>query len=34
MASGSESTDLPVGVDISRPHVARMYDYLLGGCFL
>jgi hypothetical protein len=29
--SSSESADLPVGVDTSRPHIARMYDYLLGG---
>ncbi|HEX3513770.1 MAG TPA: SAM-dependent methyltransferase [Trebonia sp.] len=30
MVSGSEDVVLP-GVDISRPHSARMYDYLLGG---
>ncbi len=21
-------------IDVSRPHEARMYDYLLGRCFL
>ena len=31
MSRASEDRELPVGVDISRPHVARMYDYLLGG---
>ncbi|HEY6791127.1 MAG TPA: SAM-dependent methyltransferase [Trebonia sp.] len=31
MANGPEGDDLPTGVDLSRPHTARMYDYLLGG---
>ncbi len=31
MASRPEGGDLPPGVDFSRPHTARMYDYLLGG---
>jgi hypothetical protein len=31
MASEPEGTDLPPGIDFSRPHTARMYDYLLGG---
>jgi S-adenosyl methyltransferase len=24
----------PPGIDISRPHSARMYDYYLGGYFV
>jgi hypothetical protein len=24
----------PRGVDTATPNVARIYDYLLGGCFL
>ena len=31
MVTGPESRDLPAGIDFSRPHTARMYDYLLGG---
>ena len=31
MTSGTEGGDLPAGIDLSRPHTARMYDYLLGG---
>ena len=31
MGSGPEDGDMPPGVDLSRPHTARMYDYLLGG---
>ena len=31
MTSDPGSDDLPVGIDFSRPHTARMYDYLLGG---
>jgi hypothetical protein len=31
MVTGPESKDLPPGIDFSRPHIARMYDYLLGG---
>lgn len=31
MVTGPESKDLPPGIDFSRPHTARMYDYLLGG---
>jgi len=30
MVSGSEDIAVP-GIDITRPHSARMYDYLLGG---
>jgi len=31
MASLPEDADMPPGIDLSRPHTARMYDYLLGG---
>jgi hypothetical protein len=31
MASEPEGNGLPPGIDFSRPHTARMYDYLLGG---
>jgi hypothetical protein len=31
MASVQEDDDMPPGIDLSRPHTARMYDYLLGG---
>ena len=31
MAGWPEGGDLPPGIDFSRPHTARMYDYLLGG---
>jgi hypothetical protein len=31
MASATAGGDLPPGIDFSRPHTARMYDYLLGG---
>src|ERR1700732_322095 len=31
MASRPDGGDLPPGIDLSRPHTARMYDYLLGG---
>ncbi len=31
MESGPEGGDMPPGIDLSRPHTARMYDYLLGG---
>jgi S-adenosyl methyltransferase len=31
MANQQEGGDLPPGIDLSRPHTARMYDYLLGG---
>ena len=31
MVSVPEGGDLPPGIDFSRPHTARMYDYLLGG---
>jgi SAM-dependent methyltransferase len=31
MTSGPGSDNVPVGIDFSRPHTARMYDYLLGG---
>jgi S-adenosyl methyltransferase len=31
VANGPEGGDLPPGIDFSRPHTARMYDYLLGG---
>jgi hypothetical protein len=31
MTSESENGDVPPGIDLSRPHTARMYDYLLGG---
>jgi len=24
----------PTAVDIGRPNIACVYDYLLGGCFL
>jgi hypothetical protein len=27
----SEATEFPADVDTSRPHVARMYDYFIGG---
>ncbi|HUN32060.1 MAG TPA: SAM-dependent methyltransferase [Trebonia sp.] len=30
MTNGPDRDDLP-GVDFSRPHSARMYDYYLGG---
>src|SRR5215472_8963207 len=30
MAGGSGDATIP-GIDISRPHSARMYDYYLGG---
>ena len=30
MASGSREA-VPPGIDVSRPHSARMYDYFLGG---
>jgi hypothetical protein len=33
MAGGSGDGTIP-GIDFSRPHPARMYDYYLGGCFL
>jgi hypothetical protein len=26
--------DLPTEIDTSQPHIARMYDYYLGGCSL
>jgi len=26
--------DIPPGIDTSKPHSARMYDYYLGGDFL
>jgi hypothetical protein len=31
MANGPVDGDLPPTIDFSRPHTARMYDYLLGG---
>ena len=31
MVTGPEAGDLPPNIDFSRPHTARMYDYLLGG---
>ena len=31
MADGPDGDDLPPSIDFSRPHTARMYDYLLGG---
>jgi hypothetical protein len=31
MSTGPEDGDLPPGIDFSRPHTARMYDYLLDG---
>jgi len=31
MANGPEGGGLPPDIDFSRPHTARMYDYLLGG---
>jgi hypothetical protein len=34
MTNGPEGGDLPPNIDFSRPHTARMYDYLLGGYFL
>ena len=34
MASETAGGDLPPDIDFSRPHTARMYDYLLGGDFL
>ncbi len=24
----------PEGIDVTRPSIARVYDYWLGGCFL
>ena len=31
MTSDPERENAPAGVDFTRPHTARMYDYLLGG---
>ena len=31
METGSGGDSPPPGIDLSRPHTARMYDYLLGG---
>lgn len=31
MADGPAGGDSPPAIDFSRPHTARMYDYLLGG---
>src|SRR5262249_43474400 len=31
MSTGPEDGDLPPGIDFSRPHAARMYNYLLDG---
>jgi hypothetical protein len=31
MATETAGGDLPPDIDFSRPHTARMYDYLLGG---
>jgi hypothetical protein len=31
MASGPDDGTVPPGIDFSRPHSARMYDYALGG---
>ena len=31
--SRAPDTQLP-GIDASRPNIARVYDYLLGGYFL
>jgi hypothetical protein len=31
MTTEPEVGNLPPGIDFSRPHTARMYDYLLGG---
>jgi hypothetical protein len=28
------SSPAPAGIDVTRPHPARMYDYYLGGYFL
>jgi S-adenosyl methyltransferase len=30
----SESVDRLAEIDTSQPHIARMYDYYLGGRFL
>jgi excisionase family DNA binding protein len=29
-----EADIIPPEIDITRPHSARIYDYMLGGCFL
>jgi S-adenosyl methyltransferase len=29
-----DSGGLPTEIDMSRPHPSRIYDYLLGRCFL
>jgi len=29
-----EHLDIPLGVDMTVPNAARMYDYYLGGSFL
>ena len=34
MMGGLESEGESVSVDTSVPHIARVYDYWLGGCFL
>ncbi len=34
MAGGAAFGDVPRGVYTAMPNVARIYDYLLGGCFL
>jgi hypothetical protein len=30
--TGAQGT--PLGLDVTTPNVAGMYDYYLGGCFL
>jgi hypothetical protein len=30
----SVTDEAPTGIDASKPNTARMYDYMLGGCFL
>jgi S-adenosyl methyltransferase len=34
MMGGLEPEGDSVSVDTSVPHIARVYDYWLGGCFL
>ena len=32
--AGEVKVPEPTAVDAGRPNIARVYDYLLGGCFL
>jgi hypothetical protein len=34
MTRGRAMAETPPEIDTSRPDPARIYDYVLGGCFL